>query len=103
MPDLITDQFETIGNAADGVCDRGAHAPVRSAINRRTRGHQVRDGCLCPVGPSPDLAHRTSGQGAGKEVSGSSEDQWRGAAQAWNERALDRINSNRAAQYESHP
>ena len=50
MPDLITDQFETIGAAADG-CDVivGANAhQYAGAVDRRARRHWLCDGCLRP-------------------------------------------------------
>jgi vancomycin aglycone glucosyltransferase len=78
MPDLITDQFETIGAAVDG-CDVivGANA------------HQY---------AAPSIAeHRGIGcvTAVYAPVAIPSTEQWRETANAWNERALDRINQNR--------
>ena len=100
MPDLVTDQFETIRNAVDG-CDVivGANAHQYAAPSI---AELLGIGCVtavyAPVAlPSPDLAPPPPpGQAAGKEISLSIEDRWRDTAQAWNERALDRINRNRA-------
>ena len=79
MPDLITDQFETIGAAVDS-CDVivGANAHQYAAPSI---AEYAGIGCVtavyAPVAiPSPDLAGRDT-------------------AKAWNERALDRINHNR--------
>src|SRR5262249_46513443 len=100
MPDLITDQFETIGDAVDG-CDvilgANAHQYAAPSIAERA-GIGFVTAVYAPVAlPSPDLAPPPPpGQGAGKEITGSIEERWRGAARAWNERALDRINKNRA-------
>jgi vancomycin aglycone glucosyltransferase len=96
MPDLIADQFETIGAAADG-CDVivGANAHQYAAPSIATRKGI---GCVTAVYspsalPSPELAPPPSpGQSA---MPGSIEEQWRNTANAWNERALDRVNRNR--------
>jgi vancomycin aglycone glucosyltransferase len=79
MPDLITDQFETIGAAVDS-CDVivGANAHQYAAPSI---AEYAGIGCVtavyAPVAiPSPDLAGRDT-------------------AKTWNERALDRINHNR--------
>src|SRR5262245_46739708 len=102
MPDLITDQFQTIGAAVEG-CDviLGANAHQYAAPS--IAGHA---GILClPAGyapvaiPSPDLAPPpTPGQPAGrlKPASTNIDEQWRQVARVWNERALERINRNRA-------
>jgi vancomycin aglycone glucosyltransferase len=100
MPDLITDQFETIGNAADG-CDVivGANAHQYAAPSI---AEHAGIGCVtavyAPVAlPSPTLAPPpTPGQAAAATTRASIEEQWRNTAKAWNERALERINHNRA-------
>lgn len=100
MPDLITDQFETIGAAADG-CDvivgGNAHQYAAPSI-----AEHAGIGCVtavyAPVAlPSPELAPPPMpGQTIGTAPPASIEEQWRNAARAWNERALERINRNRA-------
>jgi vancomycin aglycone glucosyltransferase len=100
MPDLITDQFETIGAAADG-CDVivGANAHQYAAPSI---AEHAGIGCVtavyAPVAlPSLDLAPPPMpGQTIGTDPSMSIEAQWRNAAKAWNERALERINHNRS-------
>ncbi|HZF13181.1 MAG TPA: glycosyltransferase [Thermoanaerobaculia bacterium] len=100
MPDLITDQFETIGAAADG-CDvilgANAHQYAAPSIAERA-GIGCVTAVYAPVAlPSPDLPPPPPpGQRAGPEIAASIEERWRGAARVWNERALDRINDNRA-------
>ena len=99
MPDLITDQFETIGDAADG-CDVivGANAHQYAAPSI---AEHAGIGCVtavyAPVAlPSPDLAPPpTPGQAADATTRASIEEQWRNTAKVWNERALERINHNR--------
>jgi vancomycin aglycone glucosyltransferase len=99
MPDLITDQFETIGNAADG-CDvivgANAHQYAAPSIAERAGIGWV-TAVYAPVAlPSLDLAPPpTPGQAADATPRASIEEQWRNAAKAWNERALERINHNR--------
>lgn len=100
MPDLVADQFKTIRAAAEG-CDVivGANAHQYAAPSI---AEHAGIGCVtavyAPVAlPSPDLAPPPPpGQGAGTAAPASIEERWRGAAAAWNERALDRINANRA-------
>ena len=99
MPDLITDQFETIGAAAEG-CDVivGANAHQYAAPSI---AEHAGIGCVtavyAPVAlPSPDLAPPpTPGQTMDLAEPTSIAEQWRNAAKAWNERALERINHNR--------
>ncbi|MCM3881106.1 MAG: glycosyltransferase [Vicinamibacterales bacterium] len=99
MPDFITDQFETIGAAADG-CDviLGANAHQYAAPSVAERAGI---GCVtavyAPVAlPSPELAPPpTLGQAVDATTSASIEEQWRSTAGIWNERALARINQNR--------
>jgi vancomycin aglycone glucosyltransferase len=99
MPDLITDQFETIGRAAEG-CDVivGANAHQYAAPSI---AEHAGIGCVtavyAPVAlPSPDLAPSLM---PGKTIDTieltSIVEKWRDAAKAWNERALERINRNR--------
>ena len=98
MPDLITDQFETIGAAADG-CDVivGANAHQYGAPSI---AEHAGIGCVtavyAPVAlPSPDLAPPLPPGQAIDPASTTITERWRNTANAWNERALERINHNR--------
>ena len=98
MPDLITDQFETIGAAAHG-CDVivGANAHQYAAPSI---AEHAGIGCVtavyAPVAlPSPGLAPPPAPGQAIDPARTTIEEQWRNTAKAWNERALDRINHNR--------
>jgi vancomycin aglycone glucosyltransferase len=99
MPDLITDQFETIGEAAEG-CDVivGANAHQYAAPSI---AEYAGIGCVTAVYapvtlPSPDLAPPpTPGQAEDATTRASIEEQWRNTAKVWNERAVERINHNR--------
>jgi vancomycin aglycone glucosyltransferase len=99
MPDLISDQFETIGAAADG-CDvivgGNAHQYAGPSIAER-EGIGCVTAVYAPVAlPSPDLPPPpVPGQAAEGGTPVSIEDQWRNTANVWNERALERINHNR--------
>ena len=99
MPDLITDQFETIGAAAsrcDVIVGANAHQYAAPSI-----AEHMGIGCVtavyAPVSlPSPDLAPPPP-PGETIDMAGrmSVEEQWRNAARVWNERALERVNHNR--------
>ena len=98
MPDLITDQFETIAAAVDG-CDVivGANAHQYAAPSI---AEHAGIGCVtavyAPVSlPSPELAPPPTPGQAIDPARTTIEEQWRGTAKAWNERALERINHNR--------
>jgi len=98
MPDLITDQFETIGAAAHG-CDVivGANAHQYAAPSI---AEHAGIGCVtavyAPVAlPSTDLAPPPPPGQAIDPASTTIMERWRNTANAWNERALDRINHNR--------
>jgi vancomycin aglycone glucosyltransferase len=99
MPDLISDQFETIGAAADG-CDvivgANAHQYAGPSIAER-EGIGCVTAVYAPVSlPSPDLPPPpVPGQAAEGATPVSIEDRWRNTAKVWNERALERINHNR--------
>ena len=97
MPDLITDQFETIG-AAVGGCDVivGANAHQYAAPSIASHaGIRCVTAVYAPVAiPSPDLAPPPA-PGQTIESRTTIAEQWRNTANAWNERALDRINHNR--------
>jgi vancomycin aglycone glucosyltransferase len=100
MPDLITDQFETIGGAVEG-CDvivgTNAHQYAAPSI-----ANHAGIGCVtavyAPVAlPSPDLAPPPMpGETIDTIEPTSIVEKWRDTAKAWNERALERINRNRA-------
>lgn len=99
MPDLVTDQFETIGAAAAG-CDVivGANAHQYAAPSI---AEHLGIGCVTAVYapnaiPSPDLPPPvTPGPATDTADAASNEEQWRKTAEAWNERSLERINRNR--------
>src|SRR5262245_15529416 len=99
LPDLISDQFETINAAAVG-CDvivgANAHQYAAPSIAAH-RGIGCVTAVYAPVAlPSPDLAPPpTPGQATKEAASVSIEERWRNAAEIWNERALERINYNR--------
>jgi vancomycin aglycone glucosyltransferase len=98
MPDLITDQFETLSAAADG-CDVivGANAHQYAAPSI---AEHAGIGCVtavyAPIAlPSPDLAPPPTPGQAADSAPATIAEKWRNTAKAWNERALDRINHNR--------
>lgn len=99
MPDLIADQFETIGAAAGG-CDviigANAHQYAAPSISEHA-GIGCVTAVYAPVAfPSRDLAPPpTPGQTIETGGPMSIVEQWRNAAKVWNERALERINQNR--------
>ena len=98
MPDLISDQFETIGAAADG-CDvivgANAHQYAAPSIAERA-GIGCVTAVYAPVSlPSPDLAPPPPGQAADAVPLASIEERWRNTARIWNDRALERVNHNR--------
>src|SRR5690242_16134131 len=92
MPDLITDQFETIGAAAEG-CDvivgANAHQYAGPSIAERAG-----IGCVTAVYapnslPSPELAPPpTPGQAASPRLD--IDDRWRDTRKTWNDRSLER-------------
>ena len=97
MPDLITDQFDTIGAAVDG-CDVivGANAHQYAGPSFAER---LGLGCVTAVYapnsvPSPELAPPpTPGQAEGTQLG--IEERWRNTKKAWNDRSLERVNQNR--------
>ncbi|MFN7985088.1 MAG: glycosyltransferase [Vicinamibacterales bacterium] len=99
MPDLITDQFDTIAAVVDG-CDvivgANAHQYGGPSIAEQ-RGIGCVTAVYAPVViPSVDLAPPPApGQPATADTSLSIEERWRQTAEAWNERALERVNRNR--------
>ena len=99
MPDLISDQFETIGTAADG-CDvivgANAHQYAAPSIAERN-GIGCVTAVYAPVAlPTPDLPPPPlPGQATEGQSPASIEERWRATARAWNDRALERVNRNR--------
>jgi vancomycin aglycone glucosyltransferase len=99
LPDLVSDQFETIGAAADG-CDvivgGNAHQYAAPSIAERN-GIGCVTAVYAPVAlPSPDLPPPpTPGRAAAEAARASIAEKWRSVAEAWNERSLERINRNR--------
>ena len=97
MPDLITDQFDTIG-AAVGCCDvivgANAHQYAAPSIAAHA-GIRCVTAVYAPVAiPSPDLPPPPA-PGQAIDPRTTIAEQWRNTANAWNERARDRINHNR--------
>ena len=100
MPDLVTDQFDTLGPAAEG-CDVivGANAHQYAAPSI---AEHLGIGCVtavyAPVAiPSHTLAPPPApGQTLAEADEARIPELWRLTAETWNERALDRINQNRA-------
>ncbi|HEX5047281.1 MAG TPA: glycosyltransferase [Gammaproteobacteria bacterium] len=97
MPDLVTDQFDTLGAAAEG-CDVivgcNAHQYAAPSIAERAD-----IGCVTAVYapnsiPSPELAPPPA-PFQKEPPAGSNDERWRATAKAWNERALERVNHNR--------
>jgi len=97
MPDLITDQFETIGAALEG-CDvivgANAHQYAGPSLAERN-GIACVTAVYAPVSlPSPELApQQTPGQPETPHLG--IEERWRDTKKAWNDRALERVNANR--------
>ena len=97
LPDLITDQFETIGAALEG-CDvivgANAHQYAGPSFAERN-GIACVTAVYAPVSvPSPELApQQTPGQP--ETPNRSIEERWRDTKKAWNDRALERVNANR--------
>lgn len=97
IPDLITDQFRAVGSAADG-CDLivggGVHQYAARSI-AELRGIPFVDAVYAPVSlPSPDLAppghaEESAGPAANLRL-------WDDTRRSWNERSLERVNTNRA-------
>ncbi|HEX7237634.1 MAG TPA: glycosyltransferase [Gammaproteobacteria bacterium] len=97
MPDLITDQFETIGAAVEGcavIVGANAHQYAAPSIAERNG-----IGCVTAVYapssvPSLQLAPPpTPGQAEGTQLG--IEQRWRNTKKAWNDRSLERVNDNR--------
>jgi len=97
LPDLITDQFETIGAALEG-CDvivgANAHQYAGPSLAERN-GIACVTAVYAPVSlPSTELApQQTPGQPETPHLG--IEERWRDTKKAWNDRALERVNANR--------
>jgi vancomycin aglycone glucosyltransferase len=99
MPDLITDQFNTVGAAVKG-CDviLGANAHQYAARSiAELNGIRYVNAVYAPVAlPSPDHAPPpAAGHTWEPGLSLNNEQLWVNNAKAWNDRALERINHNR--------
>jgi vancomycin aglycone glucosyltransferase len=100
MPDLVTDQFEKVGPAAEG-CDvilgANAHQYAARSIAER-RGVPYFTALYAPVAiPSPDHAPPPGpGQAWATGDAATNTRRWAENVRAWNERALERVNHNRA-------
>ena len=100
MPDLITDQFDTVGAAAKG-CDvilgANAHQYAARSIAER-EGLPYVTALYAPVAlPSPEHAPPPGpGQAWQPGTPAGNEQRWSDATAAWNASALQRVNDNRA-------
>ncbi|MBS1912828.1 MAG: glycosyltransferase family 1 protein [Bacteroidetes bacterium] len=97
IPDLITDQFDVIGSAAEGcslIVGGGAHQYAARSIAELLGVPSV-IAVYAPASlPSPDLA--PPGQPAEHEGPEATLRMWEDTRRSWNERALERLNANRA-------
>lgn len=97
IPDLITDQFEVVGSAADG-CDLilagGAHQYAARSV-AELHGIPYVVGVYAPVSlPSSDLS--PPGQAELSKDPAAIARLWHENRIAWNARSLERVNANRA-------
>lgn len=97
IPDLITDQFDAVGAAAEG-CDlivgAGAHQYAARSI-AELRGVPFVVAVYAPVSlPCADLA--PPGHPAVRFEAPENRRQWEIYKQGWNDRSLERVNTNRA-------
>jgi vancomycin aglycone glucosyltransferase len=100
MPDLISDQFEAVGAAAEG-CDLilGANAHQYAARSiAELRGIPYISALYAPVAiPSPDHAPPPApGETWELGDAATNRQRWTDSVRAWNERTLERVNQNRA-------
>ncbi|HZU82091.1 MAG TPA: glycosyltransferase [Polyangiaceae bacterium] len=100
MPDLITDQFDAVGEAAEG-CDVivGANAHQYAARSiAELRGVRYVTALYAPVAiPSPDHAPPPApGETWAPGDAAGNAQRWAESAHAWNDRALERVNDNRS-------
>ena len=100
MPDLITDQFDAVGAAAEG-CDvilgANAHQYAARSIAELRRVPYV-TALNAPVAiPSSDHAPPPApGEKWSPGDAASNGQRWASNVRAWNERALERVNDNRS-------
>src|SRR6185312_3199591 len=99
MPDLIADQFDTLGAAAQGcdvVLGANAHQYAARSIAELNDIPYV-NALYAPIAlPSPDHAPPpAAGQIWEPGRCADNEQRWNDNAKAWNDRALERINHNR--------
>ena len=96
LPDLIADQFEVVGSAAEGcqlIIGGGAHQYAARSI-AELRGADYPTAVYAPVSiPSPTRAP----PGKAEETPDPAENLqlWSENKRAWNARALERVNANR--------
>jgi vancomycin aglycone glucosyltransferase len=97
MPDLITDQFDTIGAAledCDVIVGANAHQYAGPSLAERF-GLKCVTAVYAPVAlPSPELAPPQT-PGLPETPHLDIEQRWRDTKKAWNDRALERVNANR--------
>lgn len=98
MPDLVADQFDTLGTAVEG-CDlivgANAHQYAAPSVAERA-GISCVTAVYAPVAiPTPELAPPPAPGQTEEGMSRSNEERWRAVRASWNERALDRVNTNR--------
>jgi vancomycin aglycone glucosyltransferase len=97
IPDLITDQFDAVGSAADGcnlIVGGGAHQYAARSIAELRRISYV-DAVYAPVSlPSPNIA--PPGPAEESDDPAVNLRMWDDIRRSWNERALGRVNANRA-------
>lgn len=97
VPDLITDQFDVVGSAAEG-CDLivggGAHQYAARSI-AELRDIPYVDAVYAPVSiPTPDMP--PPGTADASEDPSANLRLWADNKRRWNERSLARVNANRA-------
>ncbi|WP_344498558.1 glycosyltransferase [Dactylosporangium maewongense] len=100
VPDLITDQFDTLAAAVkgcDAVLGANAHQYAARSVAERA-GLPYVTAVYAPVAlPSPELAPPPSpGETWEPGRPGDNERRWAATTAAWNARALERVNHNRA-------
>lgn len=97
IPDLITDQFDTVSAAAEGceaILGGGAHQYAARSV-AEARGIPYVGAVYAPVSlPSPDLPPPGAVGEPGDPAANLR--LWEATRAAWNERALERVNTNRA-------
>ncbi|MGA0601338.1 glycosyltransferase [Caulobacter sp. KR2-114] len=96
VPDLITDQFETLQAAAEGcdaVVGAGVHQYAARSVAERN-GARYLIAAYAPVSlPSADLA--PAGRAVAQQEPAEIQRRWQAARRGWNDRSLGRVNLNR--------